>query len=85
MNLTKKEKEIYGYLLEGKNQKQIAEDLVVSPRTVATHIRRIFRKTDSHSKTDLMARRIKELEELVDELIRTTDRAGKENDPLFYK
>ena len=84
-NLTKKEQEIYGYLMEGKNKKQIADYLIVSASTVNTHIANILWKTKAHSKIELMARRIKELEELVNELIGTTDRNREENDPMFYR
>lgn len=85
LKLTKKEQEIYGYLLEGKDKKQIADDLIVSQSTIATHIASIFYKKKAHSKVELLVRRIKELETKINELIGTTDRNREENDPMFYR
>jgi DNA-binding NarL/FixJ family response regulator len=42
--LTKRELEVLGLLAEGKSQAQIARALVISPKTVGTHIEHILSK-----------------------------------------
>ncbi|MCF7928897.1 MAG: helix-turn-helix transcriptional regulator [Spirochaetales bacterium] len=51
--LTKREQEIIENLLEGKTDRQIAEALFISPRTVDTHMRNIFRKCGVSSRLQL--------------------------------
>jgi DNA-binding NarL/FixJ family response regulator len=46
MELTEREKEILALMAEGLADYGIAERLVVSPKTVETHIRHIFGKLD---------------------------------------
>lgn len=54
-DLTKREREILGYLARGRSAKFIAETLVISENTVWAHIKRIYAKTDVHSKQELMS------------------------------
>lgn len=42
--LTDREREVLRYLARGRTYKQIAEELVVSPKTVETHVRNILQK-----------------------------------------
>jgi DNA-binding NarL/FixJ family response regulator len=53
--LTGRELEILRYLAAGFSQKRIAEELVISPKTVGTHIERIFRKLGVHSQSQAVA------------------------------
>lgn len=52
--LTRREAEVLPYLARGRSAKVIAEALFVSESTVRTHTRRIFEKTDLHSKQQLI-------------------------------
>lgn len=54
-NLTPRELEILGLLAEGLNQDDIAERLVIAPKTVATHIERILGKLDVQSRAQAVA------------------------------
>jgi DNA-binding NarL/FixJ family response regulator len=42
-------------LADGTGQKTIAADLVLSPKTVATHIQRILAKLGVHSRAEAVA------------------------------
>jgi DNA-binding NarL/FixJ family response regulator len=55
-HLTDREHQILFRLAHGTAQKQIAEELSISPKTVATHIQNLFRKLDAHSRAELVAR-----------------------------
>ena len=48
--LSPREREILTMLAEGQTQKQIATDLVLSQKTVATHIQNLLKKLDVHSR-----------------------------------
>src|SRR4051794_3668848 len=48
--LTAREVEVLGLLARGSSNKQIAQQLVVTPRTVATHIEHIYSKLDVSSR-----------------------------------
>jgi two-component system nitrate/nitrite response regulator NarL len=50
VNLSPRELEILGLLGQGLSQTQIAESLVVSPKTVGTHIQHILSKLGVHSR-----------------------------------
>jgi DNA-binding CsgD family transcriptional regulator len=50
--LSPREREILTLLAEGNTQTQIAADLVLSPRTVATHIQNLLRKLGVHSRAE---------------------------------
>jgi len=50
-DLTPREREILGLLARGLSQKQIAGQLFLSPKTVNSHVERIYEKLDVHSRT----------------------------------
>lgn len=54
-DLTARETEVLGLLTQGLSQKQIAAYLVISSTTVATHIQRILRKLQVHSRAEAVA------------------------------
>ena len=54
-NLSRREREILALLAEGKTQAQIAAALVVSPKTVATHIQHLLSKLGVHSRAQAVA------------------------------
>ncbi len=53
MNLTAREKEIAYLVAQGKRNPEIAQDLVISPYTVANHLRHIFGKLEINSRQEL--------------------------------
>ncbi|TDB01805.1 response regulator [Halomonas marinisediminis] len=53
--LTPTESRIATALLEGLRSEEIAEQMGVSPTTVAFHLRNLFQKTDTHRQADLIA------------------------------
>lgn len=54
MNLTARELEIIKCMTRNLTNKQIADQLYISERTVETHRKNIFRKTNTHSVLNLM-------------------------------
>ncbi len=54
-SLSSRELEVLSLLAEGLPQTAIAERLVISPKTVATHIERILVKLDAHSRAQAVA------------------------------
>jgi DNA-binding NarL/FixJ family response regulator len=54
-SLTPRERQVLQLLARGLEEKGIAQELVVSPKTVATHIQRILRKLDVHSRAAAVA------------------------------
>ena len=52
--LTRREAEVVPYIYKGRSAKVIAGTLCVSESTVRTHIRRIYEKTEVHSKQELI-------------------------------
>ena len=58
-NLTRREEDVLALLIEGKTQNEAADHLVVSPHTVKSHARNIYRKMGINSKQGL-ADRLKE-------------------------
>jgi len=58
--LTAREKEILNQLVSGKSQKQIAEKLFLSPFTIATHMKNIYAKLHVHSRSEAVAKALKE-------------------------
>lgn len=54
-NLSKREKEIFTILVNGKSTKEIAEELYISPETVKKHIQSILKKTNTNSRLELLA------------------------------
>jgi DNA-binding NarL/FixJ family response regulator len=53
--LTPRELEVLRHLADGLNQGEIAERLVISPKTVATHIQHILAKLGVHSRAQAVA------------------------------
>lgn len=53
--LTQREQEVLQLLAEGLQQKQIAHQMSISVKTVATHIQRMLTKLDVHSRAELVA------------------------------
>ena len=54
-SLTPREREVLVRLAQGLNQDAIAAELVVTPKTVATHIQRILSKLGVHSRAEAVA------------------------------
>ena len=54
--LSPAQRHVFDCLLEGIQEKQIAERLFVSPHTVHNHVKDIYRILDVHSKSQLVAR-----------------------------
>jgi DNA-binding NarL/FixJ family response regulator len=55
-HLTEREQQILGRLAHGAKQREIAQQLSISPKTVATHIQNLLRKLEAHSRAELVAR-----------------------------
>jgi nucleotide-binding universal stress UspA family protein/DNA-binding CsgD family transcriptional regulator len=53
-SLTNREREILNLILSGNTNAQIAEQLVLSPRTVETHRANMMRKINVHNQAELM-------------------------------
>ena len=53
--LTRRELAVLGQLAEGRTQHDIAHDLFISPKTVASHIQRILGKLQVHSRAQAVA------------------------------
>jgi DNA-binding NarL/FixJ family response regulator len=53
--LTVREREVLKLLARGLNQVQIASTLVISPKTVGTHIQRVLAKLGVHSRAQAVA------------------------------
>jgi DNA-binding NarL/FixJ family response regulator len=54
-SLTPREHQVLALLARGHNQMMIAAELVISPKTVATHIQRILSKLGVHSRAEAVA------------------------------
>ena len=54
--LSPRELEIFSYLLSDKTQKQIAEELYISPSSVHFHCKNIYRKLDVSSRKQILIR-----------------------------
>jgi two-component system response regulator NreC len=52
--LTDREQEVLTHLAEGASNEQIAEALVISPKTVARHRENLMRKLNLHSRAELV-------------------------------
>jgi two-component system, LuxR family, response regulator FixJ len=59
-SLTLRENEVLDLLAEGLNQDEIADRLVISPKTVATHIQRILGKLEVRSRAQLVSLALRE-------------------------
>ena len=58
MDLTKKENEVLNELMRGKQNSEIASSLNISVNTVKTHLSRMYSKTKSKGRTELILKRI---------------------------
>ena len=56
MKLTNRELEVITRLARGLSAKEIARELLISPRTVEFHIANLFEKFDCNKTTQLIAR-----------------------------
>lgn len=65
--VTQRETEVMLLLAQGKSRRAICEALTVSPDTVKTHVRAVYRKLDVHSQQELVDRIVAERERLVDD------------------
>lgn len=54
-DLTLREKEVFSLLVEGLTDKEIAEKLYLSVRTVTNHVHHILKKFGNQSRTSLVA------------------------------
>ena len=57
--LTKREKEIFGYLITNKSTKEIAEYMSISEKTVRNHISNVMQKLDVKARTGALIELIK--------------------------
>ena len=55
-SLTDREREILTLVARGLTNEEIADDLVISPATVKTHVARIMGKLDAHDRAQLVVR-----------------------------
>lgn len=53
-DLTEREREILGYVGKGLSNDEIAQELVISPATVRTHVGRVMNKLDAHDRAQLV-------------------------------
>ena len=53
--LTPREREVIGLLARGRGQNEIAQELFISVKTVATHIQRVLAKLGVHSRAQAVA------------------------------
>jgi DNA-binding NarL/FixJ family response regulator len=53
--LTRREHEVLALMAEGLQQREMARRLVVSPKTVATHVENVLRKLGAHSQAQAIA------------------------------
>jgi len=58
--LTERENEVLHYLIDGKTKKQIAEAMFLSYHTVDNHIRNVYSKLHVHTRTEAVAKVLKE-------------------------
>ena len=61
-SLTARERQVFERLSEGRTNREIADALHLSVVTVATHVRKIFRKLGVHSRQELIGRRVPQRE-----------------------
>ena len=58
--LSVREREVLGLLVEGMNYKTIADKIFISPDTVRNHIRNIYEKLHVHSRSEAVAKAIRQ-------------------------
>lgn len=54
--LSGREEEILGYLVRGRNLTTIADETILSPNTIKTHVNHIYLKLDVHTREELVMR-----------------------------
>lgn len=59
-DLTTREQEVLSNLCDGKSYKKIADTLFISEETVRRHLKNIYKKLEVHSKSEAVAKAIKE-------------------------
>ena len=59
-NLTSRETEVLSKLCDSKSYRMIAESLFISEETVRRHIKNIYKKLEVHSKSEAVAKAIRE-------------------------
>src|SRR6185437_13975245 len=52
--LTEREREVLALVATGRSNEEIADELVVSPSTVKTHVSRVMAKLDAHDRAQLV-------------------------------
>ena len=67
--LTPREKEVYDLLLQGLTVQQIADKLIIARCTTATLIQNILSKFEAHSRLELCAKKIIELNSYIEQLL----------------
>lgn len=55
VSLTRREREVLSMMVDGADQAGIATQLYISPETVRTHMQRILRKLDVHSRAEAVS------------------------------
>lgn len=55
--LTKREREVLGWLYQGLSNKEIAMAMAISPRTVQKHLQRIYQWLGAQTRCEVIARR----------------------------
>ncbi len=60
IQISVREQEVLGLLVQGFNYKKIAEKIFISPETVRNHIRNIYEKLHVHSRSEAVAKAIKQ-------------------------
>jgi DNA-binding NarL/FixJ family response regulator len=58
--LTERELDVLGSLVEGKTKQEMGKSLFLSPHTVDTHLRSIYQKLHVHSRTEAVVKALKE-------------------------
>ena len=58
--LTARELEVVRLVVEGRSNDEIATDLGIAPKTVESHLRRVFERLDVASRTELATRALRE-------------------------
>ena len=59
-SLTKRERQVLRLLADGMRNEQVAVELSISPLTVRTHVRRAMRKLEADTRTQAVARALRE-------------------------
>ena len=58
--LSRREREVVGLVVEGRSNDEVGAALGICVTTVETHLRRIFERFDLRSRTELVARALRE-------------------------